>query len=108
MPLPPVSSRSFRARHANLGWANLAEGRLRLDRLLQRRPSDFLPLPGHPAQDAGTRPTAFRAEDKKASGLPSSAALRPFGLRLGCSSITPGRSIAIAVAIGAARQETGE
>ena len=28
-----VSLRSFRARHADLGWANLAEGRLRLDRL---------------------------------------------------------------------------
>jgi hypothetical protein len=30
--LPPVS-RSFRARHADLEWANLAEDRLRLDRL---------------------------------------------------------------------------
>ena len=32
-PLPPLSPCSFRARHADLEWANLAEGRLRLDRL---------------------------------------------------------------------------
>jgi hypothetical protein len=68
----------------------------------------FFPLPGHPAQGAGTRPTAFLAEDKKVSGLPSSAALWPFGLRLGGGSIAPGRSIAIVVAMGAARREIGD
>jgi len=50
----------------------------------------------------------FLAEDKKAFGLPSSAALRPVGKSLGCGSIAPGRSIAIVVAMGAARRETGD
>ena len=70
--------------------------------------STFFPYRATPRGTRGPRPTAFLAEDKKVSGLPSSAALWPLGLRLGCGSIAPGRSIAIAVAMGAARRETGD
>jgi hypothetical protein len=90
MPLPPVSARSFRARRGDLGWANLAEGRLRLDRLSATAAFRFFPLPRRPAQGAGGPATAFLAEDKKAFRLPSSAALRPVGKSLGCGSIAPG------------------
>ena len=85
-----VSLRSFRARHADLGWANLAEGRLRLDRL-PATAAGRLSSPAGPPRGRGPRPTAFLAQGKKVSGLPSSAALRPFGLSLGCGSIAPGR-----------------
>jgi uncharacterized protein (DUF736 family) len=98
------SSRSFRAHHANLGWANLAEGRRRLDRLSATAASTFSPCRATPRTTRGPRP-AFRAEDKKVLGPPSSAALRPCGLSLGCGSIAPGRSIAIAVAMGAADEK---
>jgi hypothetical protein len=39
-----ASLRSFRARHADLGWANLAEGRLHLDRLSATAAFRFFPL----------------------------------------------------------------
>ena len=68
----------------------------------------FFPCWATPRRTRGPRPTAFLAEDKKVSGLPSCAALWPFGLRLRCGSIAPGRSIAVAVAMGAARRETGD
>lgn len=69
--------------------------------------STFFPCRATPRSrgDPGRR---HSSRDKKVFGLPSSAALRPFGLSLGCGSIAPGRSIAIAVAIGAARRETGD
>jgi hypothetical protein len=71
--------RSFRARHADLGWANLAEGRLRLDRLPATAAFTFFPCRATPRETRGTWPPAFLAQGKKVFGLPSSAALRPFG-----------------------------
>ena len=52
--LPPVSPCSFRARHADLGWANLAEGRLRLDRLTATAAERLSSPAGPPRARAGT------------------------------------------------------
>ena len=61
----------------------LAEGRLRLDRLTATAAGRlFFPGRATPRKTRGPRPTAFLAQTKKVSGLPSSAALRPFGLSL--------------------------
>jgi hypothetical protein len=64
-----------------LSWRDLAEGRLRLDRLSRNGGRiDFLPLglPPRATSRAGTR-FAHSSRAKKVSPLPSSAALRPGG-----------------------------
>jgi hypothetical protein len=105
--MPSVSSRSFRARHTNLGWANLAEGRLHLDRLSATAAFRFFPLLRRPrrAREPSDGIPRGRQKSVRPAVLRCAAALR---LCLGCGSIAPGRSIAIVVAIGAARRETGD
>ncbi|MFZ1894620.1 MAG: hypothetical protein WAU59_11160, partial [Rhodoplanes sp.] len=78
--MPQLLLALFQARPAGLGWANLAEGRLRLDRLPATAAARLFPLPGHPARSAGTPTDGIPRARQKVSGLPSSAALRPFGL----------------------------
>ena len=72
-PLPPLSPYSFRARHADLEWANLAEGRLRLDRLPATAAGRLSSPAGPPRADAGT----------PADGIPRARqeSLRPAVLR---------------------------
>jgi hypothetical protein len=66
-----VSSRSVRGRPRGLGWADLAEGRLCLDHL----PATAVHRLSSPAQ-------AHSSRNKKVSGPPSSAALRPQAVRV--------------------------
>jgi len=77
-------------------WLDLAEGRLRLDRLgPQRRRRVFLPL--------GFRPFLARHES------PAAAVLRSrFGPRADASSIASGRSIAIEAAVVAVSRTAKE
>ena len=74
-----------RTRPHGLSWLDLAEGRLRLDRLAATASVDFLPLG-----------FAHSSRDKKVSPPPSSAALRP---EAGASSIAFGLQIAIEAAM---------
>ena len=62
-----------------LQWADLAAGRLRLDRLC-RNGADRLSSPGRPPQGA---PITHSSRAKKIAWLPSSAALRPLSPRWG-------------------------
>ena len=91
-----------------LGWANLAEGRLRLDRLPATAAGRLSSPAGPPRErsgDPGDGIPCGRQESLRPAVLRCAAALR---LRLGCGSIALGRSIAIAVAMGAARREAGD
>jgi hypothetical protein len=76
-----VSQMLFSAReHQASDWLDLAEGRLRLDRLNRNGGSEtFFPWARHPARKAcaGTSVRPFLARAKKVSPPPSSAALRP-------------------------------
>ena len=85
------SAREHRASH----WLDLAEGRLRLDRLNRNGGGrDFLPLG-----------FAHSSRAKKVSPPPSSAALRP---RVGAASTAFGFQIAIEAAVVAELENSKE
>ena len=102
-----VSKMLFSAReHLASHWLDLAEGRLRLDRLNRNGVGEtFFPWACHPARKSARGPRfAHSSRGKKISPPPSSAALRPKG----AASIAFGFQIAIEAAVVAGLENSKE
>jgi hypothetical protein len=98
----------FSAReHLASHWLDLAEGRLRLDRLNRNGVGEtFFPWACHPARKSARGPRfAHSSRGKKVSPPPSSAALRP---EWGAASIAFGFQIAIEAAVVAELENSKE